>query len=58
VLEAPPNNFFRSLLRTAVKGGLIFRNISNADERMKSITQMVEGALRQIDARLEAAYAA
>lgn len=35
-------------LRSAVRGGLIFRDISNADERMKSITQMVEGALRQI----------
>jgi hypothetical protein len=35
-------------LRSAVRGGLIFRDLSNADERMKSIGRMVEGAMRQI----------
>lgn len=31
-----------------MKGGLIFRRLSNADERMKSIGRKVEDALRQI----------
>jgi hypothetical protein len=35
-------------LGSAVTGGLIFRDMSNADDRMKSSTRMVEGALRQI----------
>lgn len=34
--------------RKVLKGGLIFRTASNPDERMKSITRMAEGALRQI----------
>jgi hypothetical protein len=35
-------------LRRAVTGALVFREISNADERMNSITRTAEGALRQI----------
>lgn len=35
-------------LRSAVKGGLTFLNISGADERMPSIGRMVEAALRRI----------
>jgi hypothetical protein len=35
-------------LGSVVTGGLIFRDMLNADERMKSIARMVDGALHQI----------
>jgi hypothetical protein len=45
-------NIFKRLrdsdLGRAVRGGLLFRDLLNADERMKSIGQMVVSALRQI----------
>jgi hypothetical protein len=37
-----------SELKGAVMGALIFRNVSDATERMKSITRTAEGARRQI----------
>jgi len=37
-------------LKIALIGALSFRDISNADEQMKTITRTVEGALRQIAA--------
>jgi hypothetical protein len=35
-------------LRRAIYGALMFRNISNADEKMKAVTQAAEEALRKI----------
>ena len=45
-------NIFKQLrgsdLGRAVRGGLIFCDLSNADERIKSIGQMIQSALVQI----------
>jgi hypothetical protein len=35
-------------LKQIVQGALFFRNVGNADERMKALTQMAERALRSI----------